>query len=296
VKKLEGVFTALITPFKNGEVDEKSLKKLVRFQLDNGVHGFVVSGTTAESPTLTKEEKKRCFDIVKAESGGAVPIVLGTGTNSTRETVTATEDAEKWGADAALVVVPYYNKPPQRGLVAHFTEVANATKLPVLLYNVPSRTITALEVESIKTLSKVKNIVGIKEATGDISLTRKIVEACGKEFLVTSGDDGSYLQLIEAGGRGIISVGSHILPKEFVRGYELAREGDPQSLNSAKDLLGKYMPLISQLYVEANPIPVKAALALLGIIETADMRLPLVTHAEPHLSELKKKMKEAGIL
>lgn len=296
MKKFEGVLTALITPFKNGAVDEKSLKKLVRFQLDNGVHGFVVSGTTGESPTLSKDEKKRCFEIVRAESGGSVPIVVGTGTNSTRETVTATQDAERWGADAALIVVPYYNKPPQRGLVAHFTEAAHATKLPVLLYNVPSRTITALEVDSIRELAKVKNIIGIKEASGDISLTRKIVEACGPEFLVTSGDDASYVQLIEAGGRGIISVGSHILPREFVNAYNLAREGDAQSMNSAKETINKFMPLISQLYVEANPIPVKAALQLLGIIETNEMRLPLVAHAEKHIADLKTKMKAAGIL
>ncbi len=295
MKKLEGVFTALVTPFKNGEVDEKSLKKLVRHQLDNGVHGFVVSGTTGESPTLTKEEKKRCFDIVKTESGGKTPIVVGTGTNSTRETVAATQDAEKWGADAVLIVVPYYNKPPQRGLVAHFTEAANATTLPVLLYNVPSRTITALSAESIQTLSKLKNVVGIKEATGDISLGKQIVEACGREFLLTSGDDGTFLKLMEeAGSRGVISVAAHILPKQFSQSCELALKGDHSAAN---DILGKYSALISkQLYTEANPIPIKAALAMMGIIESSEMRLPLVAHAEPHLSDLKKMMKDVGIL
>lgn len=294
MKKLEGVLTALVTPFKNGEVDEKSLKKLVRHQLDNGVHGFVVSGTTGESPTLSKEEKRRCFDIVKSESGGQVPIVVGTGTNSTRESVAATKDAESWGADAALVVVPYYNKPPQRGLVAHFTEVANATKLPVLLYNVPSRTITALSAESMKTLSKVNNIVGVKEASGDMALAKQIVSDCGSDFLLTSGDDGTFLNLMEAGGRGVISVGAHILPKQFSQSCELALQGKH---SAAADLMGKYMPLVSkQLYTEANPIPVKAALALMGIIESSEMRLPLVTHAEPHLSDLKKMMKDVGIL
>lgn len=294
MKKLEGVFTALVTPFKNGEVDEKSLKKLVRHQLDNGVHGFVVSGTTAESPTLTKEEKKRCFDIVKSESGGKVAIVLGTGTNSTRETVAATQDAEKWGADAVLVVVPYYNKPPQRGLVAHFTETANATKLPVLLYNVPSRTITSLEVESVRELAKVKNIVGIKEATGDMSIAKKIFENCGREFLLTSGDDGTFLKLMEAGGRGVISVAAHILPKQFSQSCELALQGNHAAANN---MMGKYSALISkQLYTEANPIPIKAALAMMGIIESSEMRLPLVAHAEPHLSDLKKMMKDLGLL
>ena len=294
MKKLEGVFTALVTPFKNGEVDEKSLKKLVRHQLENGVHGFVVSGTTGESPTLTKEEKKRCFDIVKSESGGKTPIVVGTGSNSTRETVMATQDAEKWGADAVLIVVPYYNKPPQRGLVAHFTEAANSTKLPVLLYNVPSRTITSLDIESVHELSKVSNIVGIKEASGDISVGKKIVESCGREFLLTSGDDGTFLKLMEAGGRGVISVAAHILPKQFSQSCELALEGKH---SAASDLMGKYSTLISkQLYTEANPIPVKAALALMGIIESSEMRLPLMAHAEPNLGDLKKMMKDVGLL
>ncbi len=294
MKKFEGVFTALVTPFKNGEVDERSLKNLVRHQLDHGVHGFVVSGTTGESPTLTKEEKKRCFDIVKAESGGKVPIVVGTGTNSTRETKAATQDAEKWGADAVLVVVPYYNKPPQRGLVAHFTETANATKLPVLLYNVPSRTITALSAESMKTLSMVKNIVGVKEASGDMALAKQIVEECGSDFLLTSGDDGTFLKLMEAGGRGVISVAAHILPKQFSQSCELALAGNHSAAN---DLMGKYSALISkQLYTEANPIPIKAALALMGIIESSELRLPLAAHAEPHISDLKKMMKEVGLL
>jgi len=292
MKKLEGVFTALVTPFKSGQVDEASLKNLVRFQLEHGIQGFVVMGTTAESPTLNKEEKKRVFEIVKGEVAGKVPLVLGTGTNSTAETVANTRDAEAWGADAALVVVPYYNKPPQRGLVAHFKAAAEATKLPVLLYNVPGRTITSLEVSSIAELSKVSNIVGIKEATGDVALGRKIVEACGKDFLVTSGDDATYLQLIEAGGRGIISVGSHILPREFVRWADRMMQGQ----TAMQTEMLKYQPLISQLYVEANPIPVKMALKLMGIIESAEMRLPLVQLTETHTVELQTRMKAMNLI
>jgi 4-hydroxy-tetrahydrodipicolinate synthase len=292
MKKLEGVFTALITPFKGGEVDETSLKNLVRFQLENGIEGFVVNGTTAESPCLAKAEKKQIFEIVKAEAAGQVPIVLGTGSNSTADTISATTEAEAWGADAALVVVPYYNKPPQRGLVAHFKAVAGATKLPVLLYNVPGRTITSLEVASIAELSKVENIVGIKEATGDIAFGKKVIEACGPEFLVTSGDDATYLQLIEAGGRGIISVASHILPREFVRWGTRMRQGQ----TAMQTEMLKFQALISQLYVEANPIPVKMALKLLKVIESAEMRLPLAELTEAHSTELKAKMKAAGLL
>ena len=292
MKKLDGVYTALVTPFKNGQVDDVSLKSLVRFQLENGIEGFVVSGTTAESPCLSKDEKKHIFELVKGEVAGQVPIVVGTGSNNTAETVAATRDAEAWGADGALIVVPYYNKPPQRGLIAHFKAAAEATKLPVLLYNVPGRTIASLDVASIAELAKVPNIVGIKEATGDIALGKKIIEACGPDFLVTSGDDATYLQLIEAGGRGIISVASHILPREFVRWGQRARQGQ----TAMQTEMLKFQGLISQLYVEANPIPVKMALKLLGVIETAEMRLPLVPLSEPYTLELKDRMKAVGLL
>ncbi len=162
-KKFHGVLTALITPFFKGEIDFVSLKKLIRHQLDNNIDGFVVSGTTGESPTLSQQEKKQIFNFVKSEVQGQVPVIVGTGTNSTKKTIEHTHDAESWGADAALVVVPYYNKPPQRGLTAHFKAVAESTNLPILLYNVPSRTITSLTAETVFELSKIKNIIGIKQ-------------------------------------------------------------------------------------------------------------------------------------
>ena len=292
MRDLSGVLTALITPFKNGEIDWASFKKLVRFQLDGGVQGFVVSGTTAESPTLSKEEKKKLFEFVKGEAAGQATVAMGTGSNSTSETIEATRAASEWGADAALVVVPYYNKPPQRGLFQHFQKVAECSNLPILLYNVPGRTITKLELNTIIELSKLKNIVGIKDATGDMELGRNQVLECEKGFMVVSGDDGTFLELTKHGGQGVISVASHIMPKEFSSWCSRARKGD----QAPREEFMKFNDLNNYLYVEANPIPIKMALHLMGLIESPELRLPLVQLSEPYTAELKTKMKAVGLL
>ncbi len=292
MSKFSGVYTALVTPFKNGEIDFKSLKNLVQFQLENGVQGFVVLGTTAESPVLSNTERYEVFKAVKDESNGRVPLVVGTGTNSTSETIRFTKEAKEWGADGALVVVPYYNKPPQRGLIAHYKMVAEASSLPVLLYNVPGRTITKLDLETIVELSKVKGIVGIKEASGDIEFDKQIRAKAGSEFLLTTGDDSTYVEFLQAGGNGVISVASHILPVEFVRWARKVSENDK---NVAEDFK-KYRELIDFLFIESNPIPVKMALHLLGIIESPELRLPLVALESDKTNELRSKMKAVGIL
>lgn len=292
MKDITGVLTALVTPFKNGEIDWASLKKLVRQQLDGGVQGFVVSGTTGESPTLSKDEKKKIFEFVKGESAGQATLVMGTGSNSTSETVEATRAAAEWGADAALVVVPYYNKPPQRGLFAHFQQAAECSKLPIILYNVPGRTITKLELDTIVELSKLPNVVGIKDATSDMTLGKQTVDECAKEFIVTSGDDGTFLELMGHGGKGVISVASHILPKEFSSWAKRAKIGD----TTPREEFMKYVDLNNYLYVEANPIPIKMALHLMGIIESPELRLPLTKLSEPYTAELKNKMKAVGLL
>lgn len=273
-----GVWTALLTPFRDGAVDVASLEKLLAHQVKNGVKGFVINGTTGESPVLSREERERIFKIARAQT--KVPLMMGTGTNDTAETVRRTQEAQALGADAALVVVPYYNKPPQRGLVEHFRAVASATPLPVFLYNVPGRTITGLAVESIAELAKTKNIVGIKEATGDIELAKKIKAACPREFILLSGDDGTYPGFLEAGGHGVISVASHVIPAEFVRAQNLAR----------------YTKLIDLLFCEANPIPVKKAAQLMGLIATAEMRLPLVEMDPAKARELENEMRAVGVL
>lgn len=292
-KDLSGVFTALITPFLKGEIDWVSLKKILQFQVAGGVSGFVVSGTTAESPTLSREEKRQLFEFVKSETGGRLPIVMGTGSNSTSETVEATQSAASWGADAALVVVPYYNKPPQRGLFQHFQKVADCSSLPILLYNVPGRTIAKLELGTITELSCLKNIVGIKEASGDLEFGRSVVDECADDFMLISGDDGTFLPLIGQGAQGVISVAAHILPKEFSSLCSRARKGD---LTAATDFSSKYNDLNNYLYIEANPIPIKMALFIMGMIASPELRLPLAQLSEPYTTELKIKMKAVGLI
>lgn len=290
--RLSGIVTAIVTPFKDGQVDWASLKKLIRFQLERGIDGFVLSGTTGESPTLTSAEKKELFLFAKSEVAGQVPLIFGTGTNNTAETVLNTQEAETWGADAALVVVPYYNKPPQTGLVAHYRKVAASTRLPVLLYNVPGRTGVSLSLESIAELSRVNNIVGIKEATGDAEFARRIVEACGPDFLVTGGDDGAYLKVYESGGRGVISVLSHLIPDKMKAWSQKISRGD----TGAHAEFEAYQKLTSLLFSEANPIPVKAALKMMGLIASDELRLPLVTMSEPGRRRLAEEMEGLGLI
>lgn len=290
--QFKGTWTALVTPFRNGDIDWSSLKKLVHNQLDAGIEGFVISGTTGESPTLTKEEKKNIFLFIKNEVSAHVPLMLGTGTNSTAETIEATREAESLGADAALVVVPYYNKPPQRGLFEHYKQVAQNTSLPIMLYNVPGRTVASLELETIKQLSEIKNIIGIKEATGNIEFGSKILSSCHKDFIVLSGDDGTTVELCYEGGHGVISVLSHIIPKEFKDLVDRAISKDKASIDDFK----KYVELTKHLFSEANPIPVKAALQSMNIIENDELRLPLCKMDSDKRNVLENEMKRLALL
>lgn len=293
MKNFKATMTALITPFKDGAVDFASLESLVRHQVKNGVEGFVINGTTAESPTLTDAERKDIFTAVRSLVGANFPLIMGTGSNSTARTEELSEKSEEWGADAILVVVPYYNKPPQRGLVKHFTEVAKSVSIPVLLYNVPGRTITSLALESIVELSRVQNIVGIKEASGNIEFDKEIIHNTSPEFVMLSGDDGTYVDFLKAGGHGVISVASHVIPKEMVSWKKLVQGGQYEE---AKAQLQKYTPLINHLFVEANPIPVKMALYYMGIIKSPELRLPLVTMAEDLAQKMKRDMSALGVI
>ena len=293
MKKFKSTLTALVTPFQDGAVDVKSLEKLVAQQITGGVDGFVVNGTTAESPTLTWSEVEKIFSVVKANSPAGTELVLGVGSNSTALTIEATQRAEKLQADGVLVVVPYYNKPPQRGLQAHFETVAKSTNLPVLLYNVPGRTITSLETQTIKNLSLVSNIVGIKEASGKIDFAKEIIAACGSEFTMLSGDDGTYVEFLGAGGHGVISVATHVIPSQMVQWKRWVQQG---SIEQAREDISKYSKLIDLLFCEANPIPVKMALHKMGIIASPELRLPLVELSPEKTEILVNEMKAVGVL
>jgi len=291
-KGFSGVFTALVTPFSDGKVDETSFAKLVEWQLDKGVDGFVVNGTTAESPNLSWEEVKSLYSIVRKISGKEFPILLGTGSNSTQETVESTKKAEDMGASGALVVVPYYNKPPQRGIVDHFSTVANAVQFPILLYNVPARTIVSMDIDTIYTLSEIENIVGIKEATGNIAFGVKIREVCGLNFLISSGDDISCIELMINGGDGVVSVISHLIPNQLKELCTLGCQGNQEAVNQYKN----FNHLNQLLGIEPNPMPVKMGLYLMGIIESPEMRLPMVTLSDANKVQLKNCLEKLEIL
>jgi len=289
----KGVTSALPTPFVgqglNKKIDFESLTRLVEFQLKNGINGLVVNGTTAESPTLLWSEVEEIYRCVRNIAGQQVPIILGTGSNSTAHTMETTQRAEALGADAALVVVPYYNKPPQRGLEQHFTEVARSTRLPLILYNVPSRTITSMDLDTILTLSTVKNIFAIKEASGDLLFDQKLKAQLAPEFTLLTGDDLSYLPFLKLGGSGIISVMSNAITAACAKWTKLAQA---EKWREAEEDFEKHTELISLMYAEANPIPLKWMLYKMGLFKSPEMRLPLTClnskFYEPITIELKK--------
>lgn len=293
MKNFKGTFTAIVTPFKDNKIDFSSLDRLLKQQLEGGVDGFVVNGTTGESPTLTSDEVAELFKHIRKSCGPQVPLIVGTGSNSTAKTIEDSKKAESLGADALLVVVPYYNKPPQRGLYEHFKAVAESVKIPIILYNVPGRTITSLSVETIRDLSKISNIIGIKEASGKIDFAQEIIQACGKDFVMLSGDDGTYVEFLHVGGHGVISVASHVIPQQMVQWKKWVSEG--QVVKARADI-EKYMNLINVLFVEANPIPVKKAVQLMGLIDSASLRLPLVELSAENQEKLKIEMKKTGLL
>lgn len=290
---LKGVFSALITPFENGEVDYTSLEKLVDYQVQQGINGLVINGTTAESPTLTSAEVKKIFSLVRAMVGIQFPLILGTGSNSTAKSVEDTKKAAELGADAALVVVPYYNKPPQRGIIQHYKAIAKNSEVPLIMYNVPGRTITSMTAETIWELSEIKNILGIKEASGDISFDQKLKSKLQNDFVFLSGDDGTYIDFLKLGGHGIISVMSNIIPKLTVDWTQAVMSG---SVKETETAFQKFKSLIDGMYVEANPIPIKWMLYRKGLIKSPEMRLPLVA-LDPQLhGATEKLMVDVGLI
>ncbi|MBI2032486.1 MAG: 4-hydroxy-tetrahydrodipicolinate synthase [Candidatus Levybacteria bacterium] len=290
LKKFEGVFVPNITPFTNGEVDEEGLRRVVRYLIDNGVDGLVPNGTTGESATLTDDEKKRILKIVLEEAKGKVPVIAGTGTNDTRHTIELTQQAEELGADAVLVVTPYYNKPTQQGLLEHFKKVASSTSLPVILYNIPGRTSRNIDTPTVIELSKVKNIVGVKEASGDINQMMDTIKGT-KNFSVLCGEDHLLFTMSCLGGNGAIAAAGHILPNKFKEMHNLVKAG---KIEKARELHYFLLPMIRALFAETNPSPIKGAYELLGIC-SKETRLPLVPATEKLMGILKSELKRLGL-
>ncbi len=287
-----GAFTAVVTPFKDGALDEPALKGLIRFGIDGGVSGFVPCGTTGESPTLSHEEHNRVVELVVKEVAGQVKVIAGTGSNSTQEAIALTKHAKEVGADGALMVNPYYNKPTQEGLYRHFKTVAEAVDIPIVLYNIQGRTAVNVENDTMERLSKVPNIVGVKEASGNIIQMSEVVRRCDPEFDVLSGDDPMTFPLMAVGGKGVISVVTNIAPDKMSTLVDHMLKGDIEKGRQAHfDLF----ELSRAMFLETNPIPVKAALGLMGKIQP-EYRLPLCPPSDDNMNKLKKVLEAYGLL
>ena len=292
--KIKGCITALITPFtKAGNLDQNTLKKLIKRQIELGVHGIVPCGTTGESPTLSHDEHDKVIEIAVSTSKGRIPVIAGTGSNSTKEAIRLTKAAEKAGADASLQVVPYYNKPNQEGLFKHFKNIARETRLPIILYNIPGRSSVNLETSTIVRLEKAcKNIVGIKEASGNINKVKEIIKSCSKKFIVLSGEDSLNLQILNNGGKGFISVTSNLMPKECSELYENYVAKNSKELNKIDRNLKNINKL---LFVDTNPIPIKYAMKKLGL-SLDNIRLPLTNLNKKKQEKINKELRKLKIL
>jgi len=287
-----GSMVAIVTPFRNGAIDADALGKLVEFHITEGTEVIVPCGTTGESATLSHEEHHRVMQIVVEACAGKRKVLAGTGSNNTEEAIQLTRFAKKAGADGALMITPYYNKPTQEGMVQHYAAVAGSVDLPIVLYNVPGRTSVSLTPETVARLAEVRNIVGIKEATGSLQFVSKLVKLCRPDFDVISGDDFTTLPLLAVGGVGAISVTANIAPRDSAEMIRAFREGN---LQKARELHYKLWPLHEAMFLETNPIPVKAALALMGRISW-EIRLPMTPLPEPIRQKLRKTLEEYGLL
>jgi 4-hydroxy-tetrahydrodipicolinate synthase len=289
--RLRGSFTALITPFKNGKVDEKAFQTFVEWQIAQGTNGLVPVGTTGESPTVSHEEHKRVVDLCIEVASGRVPVIAGAGSNSTDEAIDFTRHAKKAGADAVLTVVPYYNKPTQEGMFLHYQAIAKAVDIPIIVYNVPARTITDISVETLARLVKLPQIVGIKDATANMNRASQQRARLGEDFIMLSGEDATALGFNAHGGQGCISVTSNVAPKLCAEFQAATLRGD---FAAALKLQDRLLPLHDALFVETNPGPVKYAVSKLGMCE-AGARLPLAPVSEGARKVVDEAMRAAGV-
>jgi 4-hydroxy-tetrahydrodipicolinate synthase len=287
-----GSFTALVTPFKNGSVDEKAFRALVAWQIDEGTNGLVPAGTTGECPTLSHEEHRQVVEWCVAEAAGRVPVIAGAGSNSTREAVDLAQHAEKAGADAVLVVTPYYNKPTQEGLYQHYKAVNDAIGIPIIIYNIPPRSVIDMSVDTMKRLCELKNIVGVKDATANLARVSQQRAALGPDFIQLSGEDATALGFMAHGGHGCISVTSNVAPRLCSEFQSACLRGD---YAAALRLQDKLMPLHQNLFIETSPAPVKYALSLAGKCVDA-VRLPMVTLSEKSKTAVHDAMVHAGLI
>lgn len=289
---LEGTLTALVTPFRGGAVDEEALRGLIERQIEAEIDGLVPCGSTGESATLSYEEHHRVVEITIEAAAGRVPVFAGTGSNSTREAIDFTNHAKRAGADGALLLSPYYNKPTQEGIYLHYQAIAQETGLPLVIYNIPGRTASNIEPETIGRLARIDNVIGVKESSGDLDQIAHVVACCPTDFSVVSGDDALTLPLMSVGGKGVISTSSNVAPSLMVSLVRHFAEGQPAKSRAVHQQL---LPLFDALFSETNPIPVKAALTVLGLCD-GEIRLPLTPMTAPNLEQLKVVMKDLGIL
>jgi 4-hydroxy-tetrahydrodipicolinate synthase len=288
----KGSIVAIVTPFHNGKVDEKKLRDLIDFQIKNGSSGIVPCGTTGESATLTFDEHEKVIEITIEQVNKRVPVIAGTGSNSTEEAIMLTKQAASAGADASLQVSPYYNRPTQAGLYNHFKAIAQSVKIPIILYNIAGRTGVNIEPETIAALAKdCKNIVAVKEASGSLDQMSRIKALCPASFQLVSGDDSLTLPVLSIGGIGVISVVANIVPADVANLVSAFEKGN---IKKAKALHYKLLPLIKAVFIETNPIPVKTAMGLLGMCEP-DLRLPMCSMSANNLDKLKKALRDYGL-
>ncbi|KAB0265845.1 4-hydroxy-tetrahydrodipicolinate synthase [Microvirga brassicacearum] len=287
-----GSITALVTPFKDGAVDEASFRKFINWQLENGTHGVVPVGTTGESPTLSHKEHERVIEVTVDEIKGRVPVIAGAGSNSTAEAVAFSQHAERVGADAVLVVTPYYNKPTQDGLYAHFKAINDAIGIPIIIYNIPGRSVIDMSVDTMARLYELKNIVGVKDATANIARVSQQRRAMGPDFLQLSGEDATALGFMAHGGHGCISVTANVAPRLCAEMQNACLKGDYAAALKVQDRL---MPLHDSLFIETNPSPAKYAASVLGLMQ-ADVRLPLLPVSEGAKTIVRSAMAHAGLV
>lgn len=288
-----GAGVAIVTPMNaDGSINFDALGENIEYQIANGTDAIIICGTTGESATMTDEEHVECIRYCIEKVNKRVPVIAGTGSNDTKYAVDLSKEAEKLGADALLVVTPYYNKTSQRGLIAHFTAIADSVNIPIILYNVPSRTGVNISVDTYVTLSKHRNIAGIKEASGNLSTVAKIIAACGDDIDVYSGNDDQIVPIMALGGKGVISVASNILPRET---HEITQYCLDNNVAKAAELQLKYLDLMNNLFIDVNPIPVKEAMNILGM-KAGECRLPLLRMEQSKIDTLTASLRNAGLI